>query len=97
MASGHGHVLTATGRHRGRLGAVLAITLGIAVAEVCGALVSGSLVLLADAAHMAADVQRVFVAAAAHQADVALVGPGAAIGAAGHADAELLVLETKPL
>ena len=40
MASGHGHVLTATGRHRGRLGAVLAITLGIAVAEVCGALVS---------------------------------------------------------
>ncbi len=48
-------MLTATGRHRGRLGAVLAITVGIAVAEVCGALVSGSLVLLADAAHMAAD------------------------------------------
>ncbi len=55
VGSGHGHVLTATGRHRGRLGAVLAITVGIAVAEVCGALVSGSLVLLADAAHMAAD------------------------------------------
>ena len=58
MGSGHGHgpgALTATGRHRGRLGAVLAITVGIAVAEVCGALVSGSLVLLADAAHMAAD------------------------------------------
>ena len=55
MGTGHGHVLTATGRHRGRLGAVLAITVGIAVAEVCGALVSGALVLLADAAHMAAD------------------------------------------
>jgi cobalt-zinc-cadmium efflux system protein len=34
---------------------VLAITIGIAVAEVCGALASGALVLLADAAHMAAD------------------------------------------
>jgi cobalt-zinc-cadmium efflux system protein len=34
---------------------VLAITATIAVAEVCGAIVSGSLVLLADAAHMAAD------------------------------------------
>src|SRR5258708_29888717 len=55
MGTGHGHVLTATGRYRGRLGAVLAITVGIAVAEVCGALVSGALVLLADAAHMAAD------------------------------------------
>ena len=55
MGAGHGHVLTATGRYRGRLAAVLVITAGIAVAEVCGALVSGSLVLLADAAHMAAD------------------------------------------
>src|SRR5437667_11868600 len=58
MGSGHGHgpgALTATGRYRGRLGAVLAITAGIAVAEVCGALISGSLVLLADAAHMATD------------------------------------------
>src|SRR5579859_3269308 len=55
MGSGHGHVLTVTGRHRGRLATVLAVTIGIAVAEVCGALISGSLVLLADAAHMAAD------------------------------------------
>jgi cobalt-zinc-cadmium efflux system protein len=58
MGTGHDHgpgALTATGRHRGRLGAVLAITATIAVAEVCGAIVSGSLVLLADAAHMAAD------------------------------------------
>ena len=47
-------------RRRGGIGggwapAVLAITVGIAIAEVCGALVSGALVLLADAAHMAAD------------------------------------------
>jgi cobalt-zinc-cadmium efflux system protein len=59
MGAGHGHApgrgLTATGRYRGRLAAVLAITVGIAAAEVIGALVSGSLVLLADAAHMAAD------------------------------------------
>ena len=61
MGTGHAHThapgrgLTATGRYRGRLTAVLAITIGIAVAEVIGALVSGSLVLLADAAHMAAD------------------------------------------
>ena len=59
MGTGHAHgpgrELTATGRYRGRLAAVLAITAGIAAAEVIGALVSGSLVLLADAAHMAAD------------------------------------------
>src|SRR5215471_9112034 len=59
MGTGHDHgpdrALTATGRHRGRLGTVLAITTGIAVAEIGGALASGSLVLLADAAHVAAD------------------------------------------
>src|SRR5262249_29418011 len=54
MGTGHGRVLTATGRYRGRLATVLVITVGIAVAEVCGALVSGALVLLADAAHVAA-------------------------------------------
>jgi cobalt-zinc-cadmium efflux system protein len=59
MSTGHAHAagdaLTATGRHRGRLAAVMAITAGIAAAEVVGAIVSGSLVLLADAAHMATD------------------------------------------
>jgi cobalt-zinc-cadmium efflux system protein len=57
--AGHGHshlhVVTATGRHRRALTAVLALTTLIAIAEVIGALVTGSLVLLADAAHMAAD------------------------------------------
>lgn len=57
MGTGHDHgqALTATGMHRGRLVLVMAITAGIAAGEVAGALISGSLVLLADAAHMAAD------------------------------------------
>jgi cobalt-zinc-cadmium efflux system protein len=55
MGSGHSHELTATGRHRGRLTIVVAISASIAAAEIAGAIVSGSLVLLADAAHMAAD------------------------------------------
>jgi cobalt-zinc-cadmium efflux system protein len=54
-AAGHGHEHTATGRYRGTLTAVMAITAGIAVAEVTGAVLTGGLVLLADAAHMAAD------------------------------------------
>ncbi|HEV2372246.1 MAG TPA: cation diffusion facilitator family transporter [Streptosporangiaceae bacterium] len=44
-----------TGQHRGRLAVVMAITAGIAAAEVAGTLASGSLVLFADAAHMTAD------------------------------------------
>jgi cobalt-zinc-cadmium efflux system protein len=58
--AGHGHAhahgLTATGRHRGALTAVLGLSALIAVAEVIGGIVTGSLVLLADAAHIAADV-----------------------------------------
>jgi cobalt-zinc-cadmium efflux system protein len=46
---------TVTGKHRRALAAVLGISTTIAVAEVAGAIVTGSLVLLADAAHMAAD------------------------------------------
>ena len=57
--AGHGHShlhgVTATGRHRGALTAVLALTTLIAVAEIIGAVITGSLVLLADAAHMTAD------------------------------------------
>ena len=53
---GHGPLLTAAGRHRRALTTVMALTAGVAVAEVIGALVTGSLVLFADAAHMTADV-----------------------------------------
>jgi cobalt-zinc-cadmium efflux system protein len=52
---GHGHGLTATGQHRGPLLIVMIISVSIAVAEVVGAIITGSLVLLADAAHMGAD------------------------------------------
>jgi len=53
----HGHgAATATGRHRQALLAVMALSALVAVAEVIGAVITGSLVLLADAAHMTADV-----------------------------------------
>jgi cobalt-zinc-cadmium efflux system protein len=54
--SGHAHPhSTAANAQRGRLVAVLAITVTILAVEVVGGLVAHSLVLLADAAHMAAD------------------------------------------
>ncbi|GAA1580546.1 cation diffusion facilitator family transporter [Kribbella sancticallisti] len=56
--SGHGHgqsELTATGRHRGALIGALLCSLAILVVEVIGAVVSGSLALLADAGHVLAD------------------------------------------
>jgi cobalt-zinc-cadmium efflux system protein len=55
--AGHAHSHgTVTGQHRGKLTAVMAISGAIAAAEIAGAIVTGSLVLVADAAHMAADV-----------------------------------------
>ena len=53
--TGHSHGGTATGQHRQTLIAVLALTTLVAVAEVIGAVITDSLVLFADAAHMAAD------------------------------------------
>lgn len=52
---GHDHAATASGARRGRLAVVLGLTLAVLVAEVVGAVVSGSLALLADAGHMATD------------------------------------------
>ncbi|MCZ2819507.1 cation diffusion facilitator family transporter [Modestobacter sp. VKM Ac-2977] len=52
--AGHGSGTTAAG-HRGRLAIVLALTGSVFVLELVGALISGSLALLADAAHMATD------------------------------------------
>jgi cobalt-zinc-cadmium efflux system protein len=51
----HEHAITVTGANRRALTAVMVISALIAIAEVAGALISGALVLLADAAHMAAD------------------------------------------
>jgi cobalt-zinc-cadmium efflux system protein len=49
------HGLTLTGQHRRPLVVVMGITITVALAEAIGAWVTGSLVLFADAAHMAAD------------------------------------------
>ena len=51
----HGMSVTAAMRNRGRLGVVFGITLAIVIANIAGALISGSLALLAEAGHMAAD------------------------------------------
>jgi cobalt-zinc-cadmium efflux system protein len=53
--SGHVHGGSTAAEHQGRLTVVLAITVAILAAEVAGALVSGSLTLLADAGHMLTD------------------------------------------
>ncbi len=55
MGHDHDHVGTAAGAHRGRLAVVLAISVTVLLVEVVGGVLSGSLALLADAAHMASD------------------------------------------
>jgi cation diffusion facilitator family transporter len=64
---GHGHThapVTAAGGQRRRLIVVLVLTLAVLAAEVVGALVSGSLALLADAGHMATDAAGIALALA---------------------------------
>ncbi|MCV2491583.1 cation diffusion facilitator family transporter [Geodermatophilus sp. YIM 151500] len=56
MGHGHDHGAgTAAAGRRGRLVVVLVLTVTVLAAEVVGALLSGSLALLADAGHMATD------------------------------------------
>jgi cation diffusion facilitator family transporter len=65
---GHDHGAahgTAAAAHRGRLAVVLGLTVAVFVVEVVGAAVSGSLALLADAAHMATDALGIGMALAA--------------------------------
>ncbi len=65
MVAGHGHgarAVTATGGQRRRLLVVLAITVAVMVVQIVGGLLSGSLALLADAAHVAADAAGVTAA-----------------------------------
>lgn len=61
----HGGAATATGQHRRALTMVMALSASVAVAEVVGAILTGSLVLVADAAHMAADAAGVGLSLAA--------------------------------
>jgi cobalt-zinc-cadmium efflux system protein len=56
LSDGHRHPHGADASSPGRLAAVLGISSAILVVEVIGALVSGSLALLADAGHMLTDV-----------------------------------------
>lgn len=55
-AHAHSHGGSELADHRGRLGTVLGITVVVLIVEVVGALLSGSLALLADAGHMLTDV-----------------------------------------
>jgi cobalt-zinc-cadmium efflux system protein len=66
-AHDHHRQLTAAGRHRSRLVAVLAIVVAVLAAEVVGAMLSGSLVLLADAGHMLTDAAGITLALGAAQ------------------------------
>lgn len=60
---GHAHTQgTAAGEHRSRLALVLAITATVFVAQLVGGIVSGSLALIADAAHMLTDATGVGIA-----------------------------------
>lgn len=52
----HSHDLAALAGQRGRLALVLGITVTVLVVEVVGAVISGSVALLADAGHMLTDV-----------------------------------------
>lgn len=79
----HGAWVTATGRHRGALVGALAASLAIFVVEVIGALLSGSLALLADAGHVLIDAGGVALALGAalwppgpRRADERSAGPG---------------------
>ena len=58
----HAHGTTAGGAHRRRLTVVLGLTLVVLVAEVIGAVLSGSLALLADAGHMTTDAAGIALA-----------------------------------
>lgn len=60
---GHDHgPVTAGGKHRGRLAWALGIAVGVFVLEVVGAIITGSLALLADAGHVLTDVLGVALA-----------------------------------
>ncbi len=55
-AGGHGHGHVPPGGHRGRLALVLGLTCVVLVVQVVGAVLTGSLALLADAGHLLTDV-----------------------------------------
>ena len=61
MSHNHDHAgPTAGGQHEKRLTVVLVVTGAVMVAEILGAVLPGSLALLADAGHMLADAGRTY-------------------------------------
>lgn len=62
MSGEHNRGASAAQAHKGRLAVVLGITVTILVTEVIGALISGSLTLLADAGHMLTDAAGIALA-----------------------------------
>src|SRR5699024_12861489 len=62
---GHDHGLTAGARHRGRLVAVLCLSLSILAIEAVAAWLTSSLALLADAGHVLGDSLGIIMALAA--------------------------------
>ncbi|ANC31779.1 cation diffusion facilitator family transporter [Isoptericola dokdonensis] len=68
MSHGHAHDHAPTGgAHRGRLAVALGITLTVVVAQLVGSLVTGSLALLVDTAHLLVDASGLALAlSAAH-------------------------------
>lgn len=65
MGHDHGHQLSASGRHRWRLAVAFMLVAGFFGVELAAGLASGSLALLSDAGHMAADVVTLAAALAA--------------------------------
>src|SRR4051794_38235520 len=79
MGHEHSH---ASGRaeDRARLRVVLAVTVAVLVLEVVGALMTGSLALLADAGHMATDAAAVVLALGASYVAARGGGPRSTFG-----------------
>ena len=63
----HSHTHAGGGDHRGRLAVALGLTSVVLVVEVIGAIISGSLALLADAGHMFTDAAGLVIALIAAQ------------------------------
>lgn len=62
MSGGHGHGHSEATGDRRRLAVVLTLTASVLVVQLVGALISGSLALLADAAHVATDAAGLVIA-----------------------------------
>src|SRR4051812_25839565 len=79
MGHAHGHAANRA-EDRRRLRIVLAVTASVLVLEIVGWLVTGSLALLADAAHMATDAAAIVLALGASYVATRPAGPRSTFG-----------------